>query len=175
MRVIFQEVLLENVVKGKSRYTIAHVTYTVNGSNKTYRAMSFANPEVFGAVQKFTQGQELEVTITKNDAGYDNWAKVVVASQDAPVAATAASGAPSSGKVLGNQYETRDERNTRQLHIVRQSSISNAVNILTPGSKAALDVDKVLEVAQQLVDFVYSDNTEDLMASGDPNIKDVPY
>ena len=156
MRVIFQECNLEQVVKGKSRYSIAHVTYTVNGSNKTYRAMSFANPEVFGAVQKFTQGQELEVTITKNDAGYDNWAKVVVASQDAPVATSSA--APTAGKVLGNQYETRDERNTRQLHIVRQSSISNAINLLTPGAKAPLDVDKVLEVAQTLVDFVYSTN-----------------
>ena len=173
MRVTFQEVVLENVVKGKSRFTIAHVTYTVNGNNKTYRAVSFANPEVFGAVQKFTQGQELEVTITKNDAGYDNWAKVVVASVDATpdkVPATA-----STGKVLGNQYETRDERNTRQLHIVRQSSISNAVNLLTPGAKTALDVDKVLDVAQQLVDFVYSDNTENLVVEGDPNIKDVSY
>jgi hypothetical protein len=169
MRVIFQEVNLEQVVKGKSRYTIAHVTYTVNGSNKTYRAMSFANPEVFGAVQKFTQGQELEVTITKNDAGYDNWAKVVAASQDAtPVAASPAT---STGKVLGNQYETRDERNTRQLHIVRQSSISNAINLLTPGAKASLDVAKVLEVAQELVDFVYSTNE----VAVEEALKDVPY
>lgn len=173
MRVIFQEVNLEQVVKGKSRYTIAHVTYTVNGSNKTYRAMSFANPEVFGAVQKFTQGQELDVTITKNDAGYDNWARVVLA--DATPTPSAVVAAPTAGKVLGNQYETRDERNTRQLHIVRQSSISNAVNLLTPGAKAPLDVDKVLEVAQQLVDFVYSDNTEDLMAASDSKITDVPY
>lgn len=171
MRVIFQEVNVENVVKGKTRYSKAVVTYTSNGRNMQQTMMSFTNPDVFATVQKLAPGQEIEVEITKNEAGYNQWAscKPVVADDSAPAANKA-----TGGKAPVSQYETREERQVRQLHIVRQSSLSTAVAALTPGAKAPLKVEDVIAFAQELVDFVYSDNTEDL-APPDSEIKDISY
>jgi hypothetical protein len=169
MRVIFQECNIETITKGRSKYQIASVVYTVNGANRTQKLLSFANPESFAAVQKFAPGTTLEVTITKNDSGYDQWAKVVAA-DDAPAAATPIT----SGKITGSNYETREERTMRQLHIVRQSSLSNAIALLSPGAKTALEVNKVIEVAQELVDFVYDDGKENL-APTNTDFQDVSH
>lgn len=170
MRVIFQEVNVENIVKGKARYSIATVTYTSNGRNMQQKLMSFANPDSFAAVQKFTQGQEIEVEITKNDAGYNQWASAkAVDASTAPVAGAPAS---SGGKAPVSQYETREERQTRQLHIVRQSSLGYAIAALTPGAKAALKADDVVELAQDFVDFVYGNGVDDLATE---TLTDIPH
>jgi len=169
MQVIFQEVSIENVVKNpKTRYSVATVTYTVNGNNRQYKMFSFANPDVFAAVQKFNQGDTLDVTITKNDKGYDQWAKVTkVDAEAAPAAAGARAPA------FRDERETREERVERQLHIVRQSSLSNAVNTLVAGAKAPPKVEDVLALAQQYVDFVY-ENDSDALVTTDAEFTDVP-
>ena len=168
MRVIFQEVNVEHVQKGKSRYSKASVTYTSNGRNMTQNIMSFTNPDVFAMVQKLAPGQEIEVEITKNDAGYNQWASVKPVTDEAP----AAKAVPTGGKASTvSNYETREERQLRQLHIVRQSSLSSAVAALTPGAKAAVPSEAVIAYAQALVDFVYSE--EPLDVPGD-EFEDVP-
>lgn len=174
MRVIFQEVNVENVVKGKTRYSKAVVTYTSNGRNMQQTMMSFNNPDVFAIVQKLSPGQEIEVEITKNDAGYNQWAscKPVVADDSAPAAGKVVA---TGGKAPAYQGETREERQVRQLHIVRQSSISNAVAALTPGAKAPLKAEDITALAQEFVDFVYSDDTAEDLVAANPEIKDVPY
>lgn len=170
MRVIFQEVNVENIQKGKSRYSIATVTYTSNGRNMQQKLLSFANPDSFAAVQKLAPGQEIEVEVTKNDAGYNQWASVKpVAVDDAPAAVKA-----TGGKAPVSQYETREERQVRQLHIVRQSSISSAIAALTPGAKAPLKPEDVIAFAQELVEFVYSDDTKENLAPPNTAFEDVP-
>lgn len=168
MRVIFQEVNVETISKGKSNYQIATVTYTSGGRNMTQKLVSFANPASFAAVNKLTSGQEIEVEVTKNDAGYNQWASVkpVVADESAP-----ASKAGVASKAPVSQYETREERQLRQLHIVRQSSLSNAIAALAPGAKAPLKASDVVEMAQVFVDFVY--NVDDL-AAADTDFEDIP-
>jgi hypothetical protein len=175
MRVIFQEVNVEHVQKGKTRYSKAVVTYTSGGRNMQQTMMSFTNPDVFALVQKLAPGQEIEVEITKNDAGYNQWASVkpVAAEDSAPAAGGKV--AATGGKAPVSQYETREERQLRQLHIVRQSSVSSAIAALTPGAKAALKSEDVIAYAQELVDFVYSDNTEEDLVTTNPEIKDIPY
>ena len=173
MQVIFQEVVLEKVVKGRNNYTIAHVTYTYNGANSTHKILSFANPEVFKTVQELRPGETIDVTVTKNDAGYNQWAAIArggsaPAEQKAPAAAKAA-----SGNVF--QGETRDERLARQLHIVRQSALGYAIEALTPGAKTALDVDKVKALAQEFVDFVYGNDFKREVAPANTDFQDVPH
>jgi len=171
----FQEAVIETITKGRSKYQVANVTYTYNGDNRTQKLMSFANPESFKVVQDLKSGDMIEVTVTKNDAGYNQWAAVKKVDSEGSVAPVVASNSPVTGKVLGNQYETRDERNTRQLHIVKQSSISNAINLLSPGAKGALNVEDVLSTAQQLVDFVYDNSLAELIAKPNEGLEDVPY
>lgn len=157
LKLVIREVTIEDVVKGKGKYKIAHVVNEYNGNVQTAKVLSFANPEVFKKVQMLKPGDEVFVTITKNDAGYNQWAKIERADEvkqdNSSPALVPGTGAPAPRPQ--SQYETREERQFRNLNIVRQSSLSNAIATLAPGAKAALSVDEVLKVAQQYVDFVY--------------------
>ena len=170
-QVQIQNVTVETVTKGSNSYQVAVVSYDNKGATKEKKVMSFSNPAVFSVVKGLTAGTWINVEYAKDDP-YFNWAKVEVVDMGAAQASTvAAPVAPSAGKVLGSQYETREERQTRQLHIVRQSSLSNAVAMLTPGAKAPLKLEEVLTLAQSLVDFVYG--TEDILAAPNSDLEDV--
>ena len=52
-----------------------------------------------------------------------------------------------------------------------QSSLSNAIAMLTPGAKAPLKTDEVLAVAQELVDFVYGN--EEILVTPNSNNSEV--
>lgn len=147
-KIVLQEVVLESVEKGRTKYQIANVTYTFNGNNKTTKIMSFANPQVFKDVQSFSPGTELVVETTKNAQGYDQWSKVSVAGAAAPSSAGVSPQARST-------YETPEERKIKQLYIIKQSSISTAVQTLSVGAKVPPTPDEVLKLAQVYVDFVY--------------------
>lgn len=153
-KIVLQEVVIESVEKGRTKYQIANVTYTFNGNNKTTKIMSFANPQVFKDVQSFSPGTELVVETTKNGQGYDQWSKVSVAGAAAP--ASSAGSAPQARST----YETPEERKIKQLYIIKQSSISTAVSTLSVGAKVPPSPEEVLKLAQVYVDFVYGN--EDL-------------
>lgn len=147
-KIVLQEVIVEKVEKGRAKYEIANVTYTFNGNNKTTKIMSFVNPQVFKDVQSFSPGTELVVETIKNAQGYDQWSKVSVAGAAAPASASSAPQARST-------YETPEERKIKQLYIIKQSSISTAVQTLSVGAKVPPTPDEVLKLAQVYVDFVY--------------------
>lgn len=168
-QLIVQEVAVETVKRGKNSYQVAAVTYTDNGKNFTKKVMSFANPQVFDAVKDLKQNDVIDAEV-KKEGEYYNWVKVVKvdANVQAPRAATGVTG----GKVLGSNYETAEERKLRQLYIIKQSSIANAIQMLSHGvtEGESLQVTDVLEVAQEFVDFVYGTNeTLEEMDS------DIPY
>lgn len=144
MQTRLNSVNVEHVAKGRTGYDVATVNY---GDGKEKKIMSFANPAVFAAVQEFV-GQEVEITVTKNGQ-YFEWSAVTA------VGAKPASASAPATKVTGSNYETAAERAARQVLIVKQSSLSAAVASLTPGAKAALDPNQVIEVAQKFTDFVF--------------------
>jgi hypothetical protein len=158
MLIQIRNVSVENVVKGKSRYSVAHVTYDFQGAEKTRKIMSFSNPDVFKKVQEAV-GQSVEVVIGKNDAGYDEWKSVTITGSASTTGTV--SSPPTANRVSGSNYENKEERAARQVLIVKQSSLSAAVATLTPGAKAALDPRVVLDLAQQYVDWVFEQQEED--------------
>ena len=172
MRIKIVEVVTESITKGKNSYQMATVAYRVAGNSdlRNQKLISFANPDSFAAMQKANPGDEYDVEVTKNAAGYNQWASVKAASAgDAPQPETKASTyKPSSN------YETKEERTQRQLHIVRQSSLSNAVNTLSVGAKVAPDPEAVIALAQRYVEFVYSDDAEEILGKSVNNFEDVP-
>jgi hypothetical protein len=115
--------------------------------------MSFSNPAVFAAVSKIKNPTVVEV---ENDgAPYYNWTQLkLVAEEAAPKAVVAG-----SVKVATSTYETAEERKVKQLYIVRQSSITNAI------ARAAHNPDPnsidVLALAQMYVDFVYGNKFDE--------------
>ena len=160
-----QEVTVETVQKGKNKYQIANVVCTDNGKNKTQKIFSFANPAVFDVVKDAKAGEEYDVKLTKDDKGYWNWASLAPAG-DAPKEAPKAAG----GKVVGSNYETPEERKLRQLLIVKQSSIANALEFVKMSQADGITIKGVLDVAQEFVDYVYGTNeTLEEMDS------DIPY
>jgi hypothetical protein len=161
MLVLIKSVSIENVPgRGRGKgYSNAVVIYDLRGEEKKWTIRSFSNPEVFKRVQEYV-GQTVEVTTGKNDAGYDEWKSV------APVGANnttnvASPGVSGTTRVSGSNYETKEERAARQVLIVKQSSLSSAVETLSPGAKAALDPNAVIELAQKYTDWVFATEYND--------------
>lgn len=155
-KVTIKEVTTELVVKGKARYNKATVAYEYEGQARTQNLVSFKNPDVYKTVSELKAGDVVEITTTKNDAGFNEWAKVETAgSKDvaAPQASQERTTAPFKNV---STYETPQERAENRIRIVRQSSISNAISTLGNGG-TGVDADDVLVIAQQYFDWVYQD------------------
>jgi len=162
LKIKILDVTVENIVKGKSRYSKAAVTYTYNGEARTQNIMSFTNPAIFKAVQEKV-GQEVEITITKNAAGYNEWASLDDIGSPASVptpqgAPTPSSAAPTPTRVTGSNYETPTERAQKQVYIVKQSSISAALS-LASANKEKITKEEVVATAQFFVDYVFDTDT----------------
>lgn len=154
MSIKVQEVTVETVQKGRNKYQVATVVYTDGGKNFTKKIMSFSNPAVFDTVKNAKSGEEYDVKAVK-DGDFWNWASITpVGSAETGAPAAKASG----GKVVGSNYETADERKQRQLLIVKQSSIANALEFVKMAQVLGITIKGVLDVAQEFVDFVYGTN-----------------
>lgn len=155
MSIKVQEVTVDTVQKGRNKYQVATVVYTDGGKNFTKKIMSFSNPAVFDTVKNAKSGEEYEVKAVK-DGDYWNWASIERADGTAKAAPAAAQG----GKVLGSNYETADERKIKQMYIIKQSSIANAIEFYKHPKFANTDVtvNDVTVLAQEFVDFVYGTN-----------------
>lgn len=157
-KIVIQEVKIEEVRNGRNKYDKAEVVYSFNGQNRTQKLMSFSNPAIFAQVRKMVSGETYDVEVVKNEAGFNSWAKIVAASNDA---APAVSGdKPTTGRTNVSTYETAEERKIKQMYIIKQSSITNAI-ARAGQNPDPLSID-ILGLAQQFVDFVYGNQEADL-------------
>jgi len=114
------------------------------GQAQNKKLMSFANPAVFKAAQTWQKGDVVHVSTEKDANGYWQWTavgadanQVTDKRDDGTAQGSAQADAKPSTRVTGSNYETKEERAARQVMIVRQSSLSNAVATLAiEGSKA---------------------------------------
>lgn len=164
LNVTIQDIVFSLAGNGPRKYKKAEVTYTWQGNNRRQTVMSFSNPDVFKTLEGLKCPANVEVDLTKvagkDGNEYTNWAKITQVVGGDSVAPSAAS--KPAGKVVGSNYETSEERAKRQLMIVRQSSIANA---LTYHEKDDVrpNIEDVLETAQQFVDFVYGNGEEEVV------------
>jgi hypothetical protein len=143
----------------KGQYQAIEVSYkNEQGQIQGKKLMSFSNPTVFKAIQEFAKGDILNVEATKDDQGYWQWKAVQKSDGTEPVKTSAPAG--SGGRVTGSNYETPEERAKRQVYIVRQSSISSAIDLLKSNGND-VKVDNVLAVAKQLEAFVFGNESSD--------------
>jgi hypothetical protein len=115
--------------------------------------------DVFKQVVDAQTGSVYDVTNVKDDNGYWQWTsfKQGVPGETAPAGAVnKATPSPKS------TYETPEERAKRQVYIIKQSSLSSAIALLSVGAKAPPTVEQVKLVAQQFVDFVFEDKKDNL-------------
>ena len=140
-----------HAAKNGRNYQSIEVTYKAeNGQVANKKLMSFSNPSVFNHIKGLSKGAVLNVTTTKDAAGYWQWTGI----GDDNVADTTQTkpAATGGGRVTGSNYETKEERAARQVYIIRQSSISSAVELLGQGKS----VDEVLSVAKQFEAYVFA-------------------
>ena len=121
--------------KNGRQYQSLEVTYkNEQGQAQSKKLMSFSAPDVFKAAQAWTKGDSVNVSTKKDDNGYWQWIKILEDGEVDSQATVGAGAAPAQGAkpvaARTSNYETPEERAARQIMIVRQSSLSNAVATL---------------------------------------------
>lgn len=137
---------------------VAYKNLTFSGKIESKKLMPFgAQKAAFDALANAQAGAVFEVTVVKNDAGYNDWTAIVQAPPGAAAASPqAAPGSINKGNTVQvkSTYETPEERAKKQIYIIRQSSISSAVDTLTAGAKSPPTSEAILALAQTYYDWV---------------------
>ena len=147
---------------GKKGYEQAEVVYKQEYNGKTdvknKKIMSFANPAVFATLKEAKTGEIYEVTQVK-EGEFWQWTAIAKAGESgSSKPATQASSAkptPTSNSSFNRDFETKDEREKKQRYIIRQSSLSSAISVLTTGVKAPPSAADVKKLADEFVAYVY--------------------
>lgn len=160
MNITILSVDIKTTPTAKGSYQTADVAYKNNsfqGKVEGKKVMSFgATKDSFTTLATAQPGESYEVTIVKNDKGYNDWVSMAKAQAGAASPAAAAPAASKAGNASPRStYETPEERAQRQVLIVRQSSLSSAVNTLTAGAKTPPSVESVLALAKAYEGYVF--------------------
>jgi len=125
------------------------------------------NHAVRNTVEELEAGEKFTMTKEKNDK--DHWdvktlIKGVVASGEAPAKPQGQPYTkPAGNSGGGGNWPTAEERKATQTHIIRQNSITNAVNFVSQtAQKKDQTVATVLQVAAQFEAFVLTGDTGDM-------------
>lgn len=144
-------------VEDKGKYKMAEIAFKdlAKGQVSSKKLMSFNNPAVYKTMVDAKNGELYTIEMQKNDKGYWDW---INASRTTSVD-SASGGVPEASRATAttspkSTYETAEERAKKQVYIVRQSSISAAIDTLKTDKKAP-SVDEVLAVAKQYEDYVF--------------------
>jgi len=142
-----------HAAKNGRSYQSIEVTYKNDlGQTQSKKLMSFSNPTVFNHIKDLNKGESLNVTTEKDANGYWQWTGI---GGDNVVSETKQATPATGGRVTGSNYETKEERAARQILIVRQSSLSSAVELLGAGKS----VEDVIATAKQFESYVFSKST----------------
>lgn len=144
----------------KGPYQTLEVAFKNNtfGKVESKKVMPFgAQKAVFDALANAQTGSTFDITVVKNDKGYNDW---TAAKQAVPGSINNATAVTSAKPTAGNAvqvkstYETPEERAKKQVYIIRQSSLSAAIGSLSVGAKSALKSSDVIAVAEEYYAWV---------------------
>jgi hypothetical protein len=143
------------VPTAKGSYQVCDLAY----KNKTYqnkvegkKLMSFAEKEAFDRLSKASLGDTFSIVRGKDDKGYWKWNSVTTGANTHPMSTydqkQQAQVSPKS------TYETSEERALRQISIVKQSSIANALKLHELNGVKKNTTEEILATAQAFVNYV---------------------
>ena len=135
---------------------VAYRNHSNGGKVEGKKLMSFAKNDVFGIMSKALPGQKYEITSVK-EGEYWQWSQAVL-QNDQGTQTTSNTATVSSSVTPKSNYETAEERATRQRLIVKQSSLSSAIETLKVDKKP-VDPNEVIKVAQIYCDWVFGIET----------------
>lgn len=155
------KITIINVSKPEAvkKYFTMEVNYKdENGRVAGKKLMSFTFPQVFNTAKTLQSGDVVEVTTVKNDNGYWDWTEMrKVGEGEAP------SKTQTFTQGANDRYETKEERNQRQVMIIRQSSLSNAINTLSVGAKIPPKTEDIIDLAKQFESYVCGKKNETIL------------
>jgi hypothetical protein len=160
LRIKVVAVELVTVPTAKGSYQTLDVTYRnldFGDKVETKKIMSFTFKEVFNTLKTSAAGDTFTISRTKNDKGFWDWTDA--SAGESGVAGQAATPTKSSVTAARTPYETPEERAARQVYIVRQSSITNAIETLKTDKKNP-SKEEVVEVAKYYEAFVFGQVSE---------------
>ena len=147
------------VTKANKPYDFLEVTYknlSFGDKVENKKVMPFGSKEVFATLKGSTGGDVFTLQREKDNAGYWQW--IGIAAGDVQIeqsgSTAGASAAKSATPSPKSTFETPEERAKKQVYIVRQSSISAAIETLKTDKKAPT-VQEVLAVAKQYEQYVF--------------------
>ena len=168
---------IETKPTARGSYQQLEVVYknlTFQGKVESKKLMSFgAGASSFTTLSTAQAGQVFDITVVKNDKGFNDWTAATVSNGAAPQQATGLSQSkPAATSTPRSTYETPEERAQRQILIVRQSSVSSAIALLGAGSKASLKVADVINTDKELESYVFGIEAPDTGPTGFGDIPD---
>ena len=177
MQISIISVSVETKPTQKGSYQQLEVVYknlTFQGKVESKKLMSFgAAASTFKVLSQAQAGNVFEVTTVKNDKGYIDWtAAAQTTGEVAPAAAATTGYASKATPAPKSNYETPEERAQRQILIVRQSSVSSAVALLSTGAKTTPKVADVIAAAKELESYVFGVEAADTGPTGFDDLPD---
>lgn len=164
---------INTVPTAKGSYQVIELAY----KNKSFqdklegkKVMSFTNKDVFKALQEAKFGDTFTVSRVKNDKGFWDWTAINtgnsghMASGNVVMDVSTSVGTGNRPAPVGNTspkstYETAEERAARQVLIVRQSSISSAVEFAC--ANKVKDEKEVIRLAKAFEAYVFGKEVDD--------------
>lgn len=167
--------------ENKGKYDLLTVDYKDlrQDKNSTKKVVSFTNKDVYNTLKAAQSGEEFTVTAVKGEQ-YWEWQNVSPRGQ-APAESTGGNVAASkpAATTPKSTYETPEERAKRQVLIVRQSSLTNAIAMLAAAGdkKTTINPDAVIHVAKHFEAYVFGVEMPTNINSLPPlpNDDDIPY
>jgi len=146
--------------KGGKPYVALELAFKNLSSGKleSKKLMPFGETsEAHKALSGANQGDVFTIVSEKNaGTGYWDWLKATQAPPGTTAETVVSNKATPSPK---STYETPEERAKKQVYIVKQSSLSNAVAVLGVGAKTPPKTEEIFALAQTFTDWVFAQET----------------
>lgn len=122
---------------------------------ETKKLLDFASKDVYSTISQAKFGDIYEIIRTKDEQGYWQWTGIGGAEPTIPAPQPQGNPMTKTPAVTPKStYETAEERAVRQVMIVRQSSIANAIALLAANGGKKNTTDEVIVIAKQFEAYV---------------------
>lgn len=152
-----------------SSYVQLELTYKRidTGKIESKKLMSFANhPQVYQSLIEAKMDEQYLVTAEKNEGtGYWDWIEAIPQAPGASTPSTPNQAAPQNvpaSTTVRSTYETAEERAKKQVYIIKQSCLAQAVAYVIGTKQKIESVSEITNLAQNFVDWVVTDKKVEL-------------
>lgn len=151
--------------KAGKDYEFVEVTYknlSFDGKVESKKHNQYGDKTVFATLKDAQPGAEFTIERKKDDAGYWQWIGITSGSGASSSSSSSGTSSVSKGATPApkSTYETPEERAKKQVYIVRQSSVTAALNFMELTKQNKASVSDVVDVAKIFEAYVFGINLD---------------